>query len=90
MTSASAQVATVGQTELIICSAVLMGDGYIVRGHRHCDCIHVVAGMPRYVDSLIVEQGFMTSRNRFVSRKEARVIHGKGSSPTQLFSEDLY
>lgn len=76
--------------ELIICPAVRMPDGYVVRGHRHNDALGVAAGMPRYekTKAVDVKQGFVTSTNRFVDRAEAHQIHiGK---PGQLFSEDLY
>ena len=82
--------------EVIICAAILMPDGYIVRGHRHNDCIHTRAGYTRYLGQREVEQGFMTSRNRFVGREEAYVIHNSEwlVNPTEgvrdLFSEDVY
>ena len=82
--------------EVIICAAILMPDGYIIRGHRHNDCIHTRAGYARYLGQREVEQGFMTSRNRFVGRKEAYVIHSNAwthcpiEGVRDLFSEDVY
>lgn len=34
--------------EQLICSAILMPDGYVVRGHRHNDCFRTIDGIPRY------------------------------------------
>ena len=75
--------------ELIICAAVQMPDGYVIRGHRHNDCLGTASGMPRYQDNAgRIVQGFVTSRNRFVGRVEASQIH-RGTD-AELYSEDLY
>lgn len=87
--------------EICICAAMKMPDGYIVRGHRHNDCFRTIAGIPRYrsvqLDSL--EQGFMTSNNRFVDREKAfdlqikagiNSVDGEGYRANELYSEDLY
>lgn len=89
--------------EIVICAAILMPDGYVIRGHRHNDCFRTAEGMRnvelqegglwipatlRYPNGGTVEQGFITSRNRFVGRKEARKIHD--GADDILFSEDLY
>jgi len=76
--------------EVIICAAILMPDGYIIRGHRHNDCIHTAAGIARYLGVRPVEQGFLTSRNRFVGREEAYVIHRPTEGCSDLYSEDVY
>lgn len=75
--------------ETIICSAVKMSDGYIFLGHRHFHCLHAARMTTRYADEPNPhpdQQGFMTSRNRFVGRKEAQKIHkrtvGKSYDPT--------
>jgi len=74
--------------ELILCSAIIMPDGYIVRGHRHNDCIRTASGIEKYKGEKDMIQGFLTSRGRFVVREEAYKIHfGKEG---KLFSEDLY
>ena len=86
--------------EIVICSAVRMPDGYIVRGHRHDDAIRTAKGIPRYKDASTQDQGFVTSLNRFVDRTEGcriqieagiesvhpqeKYLHG------ELYSEDLY
>lgn len=97
-------------SEICICAAVRLDDGYIVRGHRHDDCIQTVEkfraagkmiGVPRQD-----QQGFVTSKNRFVGRKEAMVLQRAAGIPSAdliakgfsdpslrgdiLFSEDLY
>jgi len=74
--------------------------GLVFCGHRHAQCIYtkcVVTGL-RDAESGENEQGFLTSKNRFVTREEALIIalrenqimdikeiHGN-----RLFSEDLY
>ena len=87
--------------EICICASILMPDGYIVNGHRHCDAIHAALGIPRYTkdDVCNAEQGFTTSANRFVTREEGRKLQDAagipskdphGYMPNTLFSEDLY
>ena len=81
--------------EVVICSAVVADDGMIYRGHRHNNCINLI----REVGKKPGEQGFITSLNRFVDRKEAYKIQieagiesrdGYHHSLGELFSEDLY
>ena len=82
-----------------------MQDGYIIRGHRHKDCIRTAREMPRYSSDVHMphgeNQGFITSLNRFVDRKEGLKLQleaGKESYAKkygddyrqQLYSEDLY
>lgn len=98
--------------EFVICSAIKLVNGLLFRGNRHSDCISsaytfvmykVTSGHPAYPDewypSMIEEQGFITSRNRFVDRKtafmlqKATKIESKaegGYRGEWLFSEDLY
>jgi hypothetical protein len=85
--------------EVCICAAVIATSGAVIRGHRHADCIRTmrVEGMkPR---SSPLAQGFITSKNRYVTREEGRKLQNaagiKSASPdgyygTTLFSEDLY
>jgi hypothetical protein len=92
------------QREVCICAAIRLSDGRIFRGHRHHNCFAVLADL-RTVDASIqssivgIEQGFVTSRNRFVNRAEGyrlQLAAGIGSASRdgyrggQLFSEDLY
>lgn len=81
-----------------------MHDGYIVRGHRHHDCIRTARSIPRYgnIKGLPDEkQGFITSKNRFVDRREGLNLQKKAGIPSaaikygddyrsKLYSEDLY
>jgi hypothetical protein len=89
--------------EICVCAAIRMPDGYIVRGHRHCHCIAAAYDMPRYRESWECpqgdDQGFVTSRNRYVTREEglalqlaAGIYSAKDNSYHKrvLFSEDLY
>jgi hypothetical protein len=78
------------QEETIICAAVLLPDGYIVRGHRHHDALRSALGMERAkgLKGSELPQGFMTSRGRFIDRKEARRLVDGQDGP--LFSEDVY
>jgi hypothetical protein len=88
--------------EICICAAVLLKDGRIIRGHRHSDALQLMwtwetAG--QVVE--LQEQGFMTSTNRFVGRKEAMELQKAAGAKSCyshdgvlrgdiLFSEDLY
>lgn len=83
--------------EICICAAVRTKDGQIHRGHRHGDCFQRM--MARGVDLTDSVQGFITSRNRFVTRGEGRALQDaagvtsvdpQGSEHGTLLSEDLY
>lgn len=74
--------------------------GLVFSGHRHGHCIYTkcaVTGL-RDAESGENEQGFLTSKNRFVSREEAliialrenQVMDIKKIRGNRLFSEDLY
>lgn len=97
------------EPEIVICAAVRADDGYIVRGHRHNDAIRTLRGIPRYADSKSPhgeDQGFVTSRNRYVTRREGCEIQKAAGIPSfyerdpqtahkaylygELYSEDLY
>ena len=89
------------EKEIIICSAVKADDGTIYRGHRHGDCIMTIAraGKKMMRGESEDTQGFITSKNRYVGRKEARKIQEEagiksvaegGYRYDTLFSEDLY
>ena len=88
--------------EQCICAAIRIGD-LIVRGHRHDSCFHTASLIPGVQRSAIrkADQGFVTSRNRFVGREEAMQLQKASGvksaySPDGeyrgdiLFSEDLY
>lgn len=90
--------------EIVICAAIKMPDGYIVRGHRHHHCLQTASSIPRYAEMRVSgnDQGFITSRNRYVDRAEGlalQIAAGIRSvdpnrngdyHPEILFSEDLY
>lgn len=74
--------------------------GLVFSGHRHGQCIYTkcaVTGL-RDTESGESEQGFLTSKNRFVSREEALIIALRENQVLDLsqvrgdilFSEDLY
>lgn len=103
----AAKVAS-GELETIICAAVRF-DGKVWRGHRHP---HAMAAMHDALSWTMTrkqmtearvdrDQGFITSRNRYVDRKEAMLIQLAAGIPSadsedgkygheELFSEDLY
>ena len=90
------------KAETIICSAIKTDDGEIVRGHRHCHCFATANDIPRLRGRKDWEQGFMTSKNRFVGRKEAYDLFVQSGAVSvdeavhpmkdrnELYSEDLY
>jgi len=98
------------EREIVICSAIRLPDGRIFRGHRHGDCIrtaselvdhqHNIGLVPEpWTASMCRDQGFITSRNRYVGREEALQLQlaagiesvcPSGYRRSQLFSEDLY
>lgn len=88
------------QKEIVICAAVKLHDGRIFRGHRHADCFAVMRGInPKIEWPNDNEQGFITSKNRFVTRQEGRKLQDTAGIPSAsvdgyfgntLYSEDLY
>lgn len=89
--------------ETCICAAVRLADGYIVRGHRHNDCMRTARDRADANGSVYTRpaQGFLTTRGRFVDRVEGLRLQlaagiqsadpaRGGEYQTQLYSEDLY
>jgi len=91
--------------EIVICAAVRAKDGKIYRGHRHGHALYKpfgLQGVPGYEDERPYgdDQGFITSRNRYVTRKEGyelQIAAGIESvdknnpyAGGELYSEDLY
>jgi hypothetical protein len=85
--------------ERILCAAVLIpkGDGKFVAGYRHNDCYEILAMFGHDRGFMDFEgEGFLTNKNRFVSRSEAAdIAKAKGQLiceyvPSELRSEDLY
>ena len=90
--------------EYILCAALHIRDnityvaepvetGFIILGYRHIDCLR---SLVRIRKTLPNEEGFITSKNKFVDREEAYVIAlGAGqikydSGSHSLTSDDLY
>jgi hypothetical protein len=81
--------------EKVDCSAIKLPSGEIFTGKRHCDCFKACYDAGKSHAAEI--QGFMTSENRFVGRREAREIAEKAgqlieraSKGVILYSEDIY
>lgn len=95
--------------EIVICAAIYFDDGikhphqptniehgFIIGGWRHHSII-ATATILNCIDKSNHIQGFLTSKNRFLNRKEAKELvlqTGQPISPhtysNDLFSEDLY
>ena len=96
--------------EIVICSAIRLPNGKIFRGHRHPDCIEtafkfvswnggVDPGEHHWDVGMCLDQGFITSCNRYVDRKEGLQLQlaagidsacRSGYRVSDFFSEDLY
>ena len=86
--------------EVCICPAILTDKDYPRRGHRHSDCFRTMtSGNLKVKADVRISQGFITSRNRFVTREEGyklQIAAGiysvakDGYRGERLFSEDLY
>ena len=89
--------------EIIICAAIKVNN-LIFRGHRHCHCFAAMNDQLSWdmtrqqIKQLNQEQGFITSRNKFVDRKTALLIALENNQVKdlsqirgeELYSEDLY
>jgi hypothetical protein len=87
------------EPEIVICAAVRAKDGTIIRGQGHADALRTLQGRPGYRDERPHgdDQGFITSRNRYVTRAEGLQLQLAAGIPSardgytwQLYSEDLY
>lgn len=85
--------------EIVICAAVVAEDGRIFRGHRHNNCLALMAELKLHQRKDHEAQGFITSRNRYVDRKEGMKLQlaagiksadPAGYQGNELYSEDLY
>ena len=86
--------------EIIICAAIKTRSGKVFRGHRHSDAIKAAHEDGWTMQDLsFADQGFVTSKNRYVTREEGRKLQDaagiksvdpEGYRGTTLFSEDLY
>ncbi len=71
--------------------------GFVICGHRHHNCLGTLYGIFKEDVALKKQfyiQGFLTSDNEFVDRKDAaKIAYDAGQIKTEvdlLFSEDLY
>ena len=75
-------------------------EGFVLTGRRHHNCIGTLVIMNKKITDFVVKgnrnyiQGFITSEDRFVYRKEGgKVAYEAGQIDKEndyLFSEDLY
>ena len=91
------------KTEYILCAAMKY-NGMTITGYRHRDCINTLEKLLNLPSSDSLpgreSQGFLTSKNRFVYRKEAYKIAKannqlilppkKNDENEELASEDIY
>lgn len=93
------ELASIIVPEFCVCAAVKASDGTIYRGHRHGHCIQAIRDEGRDLSGKPEDQGFITTKNRFVTREEGRKLQDAAMIPsadkdgyrgTTLFSEDLY
>lgn len=93
------RVSSIGP-EVCICAAIRLADGHVIRGHRHNHAMRTAFDMRiPTVDIRAADQGFVTSRNRYVGREEGQRLQLAAGVPSAdpcgyrgdiLFSEDLY
>jgi hypothetical protein len=86
--------------EVCVEAAIRLEDGTVVRGRRHHNCFQNASEQGHSDESIRrSEQGFVTSRGRFVDRRVGRCIQEMAGVPSAapegyrydiLFSEDLY
>ncbi len=84
--------------EVIVCAALRTEEGHIVPSVRHFDSI--THNLAKHLDFKLTtaEQGFITSKYRFVTREEAleiakenqQIVNHVGGSDIRLYSECLY
>lgn len=73
-----------------------IGKGVVFSGWRHANCVYQMVGVTglREYNAGDKEEGFLTSKNRFVNREEAAKIAFERKQITKniktLYSEDLY
>jgi hypothetical protein len=85
--------------EVCICAAVLTEEGLVIRGHRHHDAMQAAQSAFCTPQRGEDAQGFITSRGRYVTRREGRQLQEAadvgsvspgGYRGDLLYSEDLY
>jgi hypothetical protein len=86
--------------EICICAAIRLADGRVIRGHRHAHCMRTAFDLRiPTLEIRAADQGFVTSRHRYVGRVEGYRLQVAAGIPSadpggyrvdRLFSEDLY
>ena len=95
--------------EKILCTAIYMDDGqyyphqpkniksgFVLCGYRHCSILGQELALHPNIRTVDSVQGFLTTKNRFVSRSEAKAIADarkqciRYTNSYELYSEDLY
>ncbi len=80
--------------ELIKHAAVKTESGMMMIGKHHADCFHKGFNIGLKMEKKADSQGFITSKGRFVTRKEAGVIAKLADQIDKvthlLFSEDMW
>lgn len=85
--------------EIVICAAVKAEDGTIYPCRRHGHGLLAIQFDNKKPIKSHEQQGFLTSKNRYVSREEGRKLQDVAGIPSvskdgyrsnTLFSEDLY
>jgi len=86
--------------EVCICAAVRATDGTIIKGHQHRDCRDGIIRRGKQPSKKWEDEGFITSKNRFVNREEGYILMQNIEWVSQnpqgyqlckwLYSEDLY
>lgn len=86
---------------MIICSAIRIlvdGDPMIIGGLRHADCLEKIWKLQIVRNKAQDIQGFLTDRNEFLGRREAKfharnchqILPGCDSDDVNLYSEDIW
>lgn len=66
--------------EMVICAAVRTLEGRIIRGHRHTDCFNTIKDLNLIYSNIPEDQGYLTSKNRYVVREEGERIFKENGS----------
>lgn len=100
-------MANAKKKEYILCAAIYISDGktrvhqpknikdgLVISGSRHCSCMIIANEIFPKGNFILMIEGFLTSKNRFVNRKVASDIAFEAKQTRiknkELFSEDLY
>lgn len=87
------------EKESVVRAAWKTDSGEVIIGKRHSDALRVIVELGKIAGKSETDQGFVTSSDRFVDRKEAFKIQKElgiesvdknGYHGDELYSEDLY